>query len=158
MKKPVEVLKGELTVFCLHKTQLADSKKKVDDDLGTIEALEEAKKKLLKDAEALGQRLEEKALAYDKLEKTKNRLQQELDDLTVDLDHQRQIVSNLEKKQKKFDQVGQRPTPYPPSCVGSQHREALWHCRPSCHLVHLWPTSEYLFASRLLFACDPASC
>uniref|UniRef100_A0A8C3IY31 Myosin heavy chain 10 n=1 Tax=Chrysemys picta bellii TaxID=8478 RepID=A0A8C3IY31_CHRPI len=51
------------------------------------------------------QRLEEKAMAYDKLEKTKNRLQQELDDLIVDLDHQRQIVSNLEKKQKKFDQM-----------------------------------------------------
>lgn len=77
----------------------------MDDDLGTIESLEEAKKKLLKDVEALSQRLEEKVLAYDKLEKTKNRLQQELDDLTVDLDHQRQIVSNLEKKQKKFDQV-----------------------------------------------------
>lgn len=55
--------------------------------------------------EILNQRLEEKAMAYDKLEKTKNRLQQELDDLMVDLDHQRQIVSNLEKKQKKFDQV-----------------------------------------------------
>lgn len=84
---------------------MTDTKKKVDDDLGTIESLEEAKKKLLKDVEALSQRLEEKALAYDKLEKTKNRLQQELDDLMVDLDHQRQIVSNLEKKQKKFDQV-----------------------------------------------------
>uniref|UniRef100_A0A8U7P5T5 Myosin heavy chain 10 n=1 Tax=Corvus moneduloides TaxID=1196302 RepID=A0A8U7P5T5_CORMO len=77
----------------------------VDDDLGTIEGLEETKKKLLKDMESLSQRLEEKALAYDKLEKTKNRLQQELDDLMVDLDHQRQIVSNLEKKQKKFDQM-----------------------------------------------------
>uniref|UniRef100_A0A8C4MSU1 Myosin-10 n=1 Tax=Equus asinus asinus TaxID=83772 RepID=A0A8C4MSU1_EQUAS len=86
-------------------SQLTDTKKKVDDDLGTIESLEEAKKKLLKDVEALSQRLEEKALAYDKLEKTKNRLQQELDDLMVDLDHQRQIVSNLEKKQKKFDQL-----------------------------------------------------
>lgn len=86
---------------------MADAKKKVDDDLGTIEGLEENKKKLLKDMEILNQRLEEKAMAYDKLEKTKNRLQQELDDLMVDLDHQRQIVSNLEKKQKKFDQVCQ---------------------------------------------------
>uniref|UniRef100_A0A8B9ZFF5 Myosin heavy chain 10 n=1 Tax=Anas platyrhynchos TaxID=8839 RepID=A0A8B9ZFF5_ANAPL len=86
-------------------SQLADAKKKVDDDLGTIEGLEENKKKLLKDMESLSQRLEEKAMAYDKLEKTKNRLQQELDDLMVDLDHQRQIVSNLEKKQKKFDQM-----------------------------------------------------
>lgn len=59
----------------------------------------------MKDMEIISQRLEEKAMAFDKLEKTKNRLQQELDDLMVDLDHQRQIVSNLEKKQKKFDQV-----------------------------------------------------
>uniref|UniRef100_A0A8B9T4Z8 Myosin heavy chain 10 n=1 Tax=Anas platyrhynchos TaxID=8839 RepID=A0A8B9T4Z8_ANAPL len=86
-------------------SQVTDAKKKVDDDLGTIEGLEENKKKLLKDMESLSQRLEEKAMAYDKLEKTKNRLQQELDDLMVDLDHQRQIVSNLEKKQKKFDQM-----------------------------------------------------
>lgn len=98
---------------------MTDTKKKVDDDVGTIEGLEEAKKKLLKDAEALSQRLEEKALAYDKLEKTKNRLQQELDDLLVDLDHQRQIVSNLEKKQKKFDQVGPGP-PATPTSRGSR--------------------------------------
>lgn len=99
---------------------MTDTKKKVDDDLGTIESLEEAKKKLLKDVEVLSQRLEEKALAYDKLEKTKTRLQQELDDLLVDLDHQRQIVSNLEKKQKKFDQVG--PTlPTPGSKASTPH-------------------------------------
>uniref|UniRef100_A0A8V5HGZ5 Uncharacterized protein n=1 Tax=Melopsittacus undulatus TaxID=13146 RepID=A0A8V5HGZ5_MELUD len=84
---------------------IRESRKSLDDDLGTIEGLEENKKKLLKDMESLSQRLEEKAMAYDKLEKTKNRLQQELDDLMVDLDHQRQIVSNLEKKQKKFDQM-----------------------------------------------------
>jgi len=84
---------------------LADAKKKVDDDLGTIEGLEENKKELLKEAESLSQRLEEKAMAYDKLEKTKNGLQQELDYVVVDLDHQRQIVYSLKKKLKKFDQV-----------------------------------------------------
>ena len=69
--------------------------------------------------ELTAQRLEEKASAFDKMEKTKNRLQQELDDLTVDLDHQRQIVSSLEKKQKKFDQVGvvgAATAPCPPLC------------------------------------------
>ena len=70
-----------------------------------MEGLEEAKKKLQKDMELTNQHLEEKTMAMDKMEKTKNRLQQELDDLMVDLDHQRHIVSNLEKKQKKFDQV-----------------------------------------------------
>lgn len=74
--------------------------------------------------ESLSQRLEEKAMAYDKLEKTKNRLQQELDDLMVDLDHQRQIVSNLEKKQKKFDQVIQFPD------------ILLWFLKSICHLLH----------------------
>lgn len=63
------------------------------------------KKKLQKDLELTSQRLEEKTIGFEKMEKTKTRLQQELDDLTVDLDHQRQIVSGLEKKQKKFDQV-----------------------------------------------------
>lgn len=70
-----------------------------------MEGLEELKRKLQKDVELAHQRTEEKTTAMDKMEKTKNRLQQELDDLMVDLDHQRQIVSNLEKKQKKFDQV-----------------------------------------------------
>ncbi|XP_063058011.1 myosin-10 isoform X2 [Engraulis encrasicolus] len=85
--------------------QLLESKKKLEDDVGAMEGLEEVKRKLQKDMECTSQRLEEKVIAFDKMEKTKNRLQQELDDLMVDLDHQRQIVSNLEKKQKKFDQM-----------------------------------------------------
>lgn len=70
-----------------------------------MECLEEHKRKLQKDVELANQHMEEKTIATDKMEKTKNRLQQELDDLMLDLDHKRQIVSNLEKKQKKFDQV-----------------------------------------------------
>uniref|UniRef100_A0A8C9FM35 Myosin-9 n=1 Tax=Pavo cristatus TaxID=9049 RepID=A0A8C9FM35_PAVCR len=82
-----------------------EARKKMDDGLGCLEIAEEAKKKLQKDLESLTQRYEEKIAAYDKLEKTKTRLQQELDDIAVDLDHQRQTVLNLEKKQKKFDQL-----------------------------------------------------
>lgn len=85
--------------------QLSESKKKLDEDVGAMEGLEELKRKLQKDLELATQHLEENAIAMDKMDKTKNRLQQELDDLMVDLDHQRQLVSNLEKKQKKFDQV-----------------------------------------------------
>lgn len=81
-------------------------KKKMEDSVGCLETAEEVKRKLQKDLEGLSQRHEEKVAAYDKLEKTKTRLQQELDDLLVDLDHQRQSACNLEKKQKKFDQVG----------------------------------------------------
>lgn len=94
-----------LFIFLICALQLSESKKKLEDDLGTIDSLEEVKKKLQKDLELTAQRLEEKTIGFEKMEKTKTRLQQELDDLTVDLDHQRQIVSSLEKKQKKFDQV-----------------------------------------------------
>uniref|UniRef100_A0A665WMM2 Myosin-9 n=1 Tax=Echeneis naucrates TaxID=173247 RepID=A0A665WMM2_ECHNA len=74
-------------------------------DAGCLETAEEGKKRLQRDLEGTNQRLDEKCAAYDKLDKTKTRLQQELDDLLVDQDHLRQIVSNLEKKQKKFDQM-----------------------------------------------------
>ena len=75
-------------------------------EAGSLECAEEGKKRLQRDLEGVSQRMEEKCAAFEKLDKTKTRLQQELDDLLVDQDHLRQIVSNLEKKQKKFDQVG----------------------------------------------------
>ncbi|XP_063760165.1 myosin-9-like isoform X2 [Eleginops maclovinus] len=85
--------------------QLLEMKKKVEQDAGSLETAEEAKKRYQRDLEASNQRLEEKCAAFEKLDKTKTRVQQELDDLLVDQDHLRQIVSNLEKKQKKFDQM-----------------------------------------------------
>ncbi|KAF3814464.1 hypothetical protein GH733_017622 [Mirounga leonina] len=94
----------EKQIATLH-AQVTDMKKKMEDGVGCLETAEEARRKLQKDLEGLGQRYEEKVAAYDKMEKTKTRLQQELDDLLVDLDHHRQTASNLEKKQKKFDQL-----------------------------------------------------
>ncbi|XP_077411933.1 myosin-9-like isoform X1 [Vanacampus margaritifer] len=85
--------------------QILDFKKKLEQDSTCLESVEEGKKRVQRDLETTCQRLEEKCSAYDKMEKTKTRLQQELDDLLVDQDHLRQIVSNLEKKQKKFDQM-----------------------------------------------------
>ncbi|XP_029946041.1 myosin-9 isoform X1 [Salarias fasciatus] len=85
--------------------QLVELKKKLEQDAGSLETAEEGKKRLQRELEGASQRLEDKCAAYDKLEKTKTRLQQELDDILVDQDHLRQIVSNLEKKQKKFDQM-----------------------------------------------------
>ncbi|TRY55599.1 hypothetical protein DNTS_021482, partial [Danionella cerebrum] len=63
--------------------QLVETKKKLEDDVGALEGLEEVKRKLVKDMEGVNQKLEEKVIAFDKLEKTKNRLQQELDDLMM---------------------------------------------------------------------------
>uniref|UniRef100_A0A4W6ETH0 Myosin-9 n=1 Tax=Lates calcarifer TaxID=8187 RepID=A0A4W6ETH0_LATCA len=96
VEKQLQTVQAQLT---------STSKKKVEQDAGCLETAEEGKKRLQRDLEAVNQRLEEKCAAYDKMDKTKTRLQQELDDLLVDQDHLRQIVSNLEKKQKKFDQM-----------------------------------------------------
>ncbi|XP_061701173.1 myosin-9-like isoform X2 [Syngnathoides biaculeatus] len=85
--------------------QISEFKKKLEQDSTYLESAEEGKKRLQRDLEATCQRLEEKCSAFDKMDKTKTRLQQELDDMLVDQDHLRQIVSNLEKKQKKFDQM-----------------------------------------------------
>lgn len=42
----------------------------------------------------------------ERLERGRRQLGQELDDAIMDLEQQRQLVSTLEKKQRKFDQVG----------------------------------------------------
>ncbi|KAM9792697.1 myosin-9-like [Neosynchiropus ocellatus] len=85
--------------------QMAEMKKKLETECSALEGAEEGRKKIQREVDGLTQQLEEKTAAYDKLDKTKTRLQQELDDLMVDQDHLRQIVSNLERKQKKFDQM-----------------------------------------------------
>lgn len=77
----------------------------MEQEAQNLEASEEGKRKLQREMENLNQRLEEKASAYDKLEKTKVRLQRELEDMLVSQDHLRQVVQELERKQKKFDQV-----------------------------------------------------
>lgn len=80
-------------------------KKKLEQEASSLETAEEERKRLKSEADSLRLQLEEKDAAYDKLEKTKTRLQQELDDLLVNQDSQRQLVNNMEKKQRKFDQV-----------------------------------------------------
>uniref|UniRef100_A0A8C7GRP6 Myosin-9 n=1 Tax=Oncorhynchus kisutch TaxID=8019 RepID=A0A8C7GRP6_ONCKI len=89
----------------VEKQLLTVQAQKSEQEAGCLENAEEGKKRLQRDLEGLGQRMEEKCSAFEKLDKTKTRLQQELDDMVVDQDHLRQIVTNLEKKQKKFDQM-----------------------------------------------------
>ncbi|XP_051752208.1 myosin-9a isoform X2 [Ctenopharyngodon idella] len=85
--------------------QLAEMKKKVELEAQSLESLEDGKKKLQREVESIMQQLEERNAGYDKLDKTKTRLQRELDDVLVDQDHLRQTVQELERKQKKFDQM-----------------------------------------------------
>nr|XP_054101931.1 myosin-9 isoform X2 [Callithrix jacchus] len=86
----------EKQIATLH-AQVAD-KKRID-SVRCLETAEEVKRQLRKDLEGPSQRHK------DKLENTETWRQQELDDLLVDLDNQRQMVCHLEEKQKKFDQL-----------------------------------------------------
>ncbi|XP_051802064.1 myosin-9a [Acanthochromis polyacanthus] len=85
--------------------QLTDMKKKLEFETSSLEGAEEGRKKIQREMDSLMQQLEEKSAAYDKLDKRKTRVEEERDDLLVDQSNLRQVVSNLEKKQKKFDQM-----------------------------------------------------
>ncbi|TRY55590.1 hypothetical protein DNTS_021481 [Danionella cerebrum] len=85
--------------------QLADMKKKIEQEAQNLESVEDGKKKLQREMENVLQQLEERNACFDKLEKTRTRLQRELDDVLVDQGHLRQTVQELERKQKKFDQM-----------------------------------------------------
>lgn len=92
-------------VYIFPHLQLSEMKKKLEQEASSLETAEEDRKRSKSESDALRLQLEEKEAAYEKLEKTKNRLQQELDDLLVNQDSQRQLVNNMERKQRKFDQV-----------------------------------------------------
>ncbi|CAH1377228.1 myosin heavy chain, non-muscle isoform X2 [Tenebrio molitor] len=85
--------------------QLAEAKKKAEDEAEQSAILEESKKKLAKDLELLQRQVEELTAANDKLERSKKKVAAELEDTNIDLETQRQKVTELEKKQKNFDKV-----------------------------------------------------
>lgn len=97
-----------LTPPCWH-LQLGDMKKKLDQEVSSLDSAEESRKRLQREFDTVKLQLEEKEAAYEKLERTKTRLQQELDDLLVNQDGLRQLVNNMERKQRKFDQVPWQP-------------------------------------------------
>lgn len=97
----------------LSSAQLSEWRRRQEEEAGALEAGEEARRRVAREAEALMQRLTEKTEAAERLERGRRRLQQELDDATMDLEQQRQLVSTLEKKQRKFDQVGHLGSLYP---------------------------------------------
>ena len=70
--------------------QLSEWRRRQEEEAGALEAGEEARRRAAREAEALNQRLAEKAEVVERLERGRRRLQQELDDATVDLEQQRQ--------------------------------------------------------------------
>lgn len=55
--------------------------------------------------ELLQRQIEELQVINDKLDKSKKKLQSELDDVNIDLEAQRSKVIELEKKQRIFDKT-----------------------------------------------------
>lgn len=98
-------------VFAFHKQivaltiQAAELKKKADEEGELVAQLEELKKKQTKDIESLQRQVEELQAVNDKLDKSKKKIQAELEDSNIDLEAQRAKVLELEKKQRNFDKV-----------------------------------------------------
>ena len=65
---------------------------------------EESERRLQRDLEGTNRHLEERCAAYEKLVKKDTCMQQELDNLLGKQAHLQQIIIDLEKNQKKFDQ------------------------------------------------------
>ncbi|CAN8030210.1 unnamed protein product, partial [Ixodes persulcatus] len=84
---------------------VADAKKKADEEGEQLALAEDARKKSQKDTEALQRQLQELQGLADKLDKSKRKLQAEVEDVNVELESQRTKVVELEKKQRKFDQL-----------------------------------------------------
>uniref|UniRef100_P35579-2 Isoform 2 of Myosin-9 n=1 Tax=Homo sapiens TaxID=9606 RepID=P35579-2 len=89
-----------------------DLEARVEEEEERCQHLQAEKKKMQQNIQELEEQLEEEESARQKLQLEKvtteaklKKLEEELDDLLVDLDHQRQSACNLEKKQKKFDQL-----------------------------------------------------
>ncbi|KAH8409637.1 hypothetical protein KR215_004167, partial [Drosophila sulfurigaster] len=67
--------------------------------------LEEGKERLNKDIEALERQVKELMAQNDGLDKSKKKIQSELEDATIELEAQRTKVLELKKKQKNFDKI-----------------------------------------------------
>lgn len=84
---------------------LAEFKRKSQEDGELLFQSEELRKKLKQDCESLQDKLDEALANGSKLEKSKKKLQSEVEDLTVELEVQRTKIGELEKKQRKFDSM-----------------------------------------------------
>ena len=60
---------------------------------------------MARDMETFQARINALETENDKLQKSKKKLQTEVEDLTVELDSQKANLGNLDKKQRKFDQA-----------------------------------------------------
>ncbi|XP_021350590.1 myosin heavy chain, non-muscle-like isoform X2 [Mizuhopecten yessoensis] len=81
--------------------KMLEVKKKHEEEIQKLEGNEEQRKKLARDA--LDDQKKEADLIIERHEKSRKKLQAEVEDMTVELDNQRSAYTQMEKKQKKFD-------------------------------------------------------
>ena len=85
-------------------SQIIEYKKKFEDESGRIEEQEENKRKMAREMDNQQQRIDIINNENDKFNKSKKKLQSEVEDLNVELENHRSNFLNLEKRQRKFDQ------------------------------------------------------
>jgi myosin protein heavy chain len=85
-------------------SQTSEYKKKFDEFSQVVETYEDGKKKTQRDFEAMQQRIQELEAENDKLNKSKKKVQSELDDTTMALESERTKFAGFDKRQRKFDQ------------------------------------------------------
>lgn len=105
VRKIIIVIVTLKLIILYHSFQYTEAKKRADEESETAAALEETRKRLVKDIETLQRQVEELQSANEKLDKSKKKIHAELEDMTIELDLQRAKVIELEKKQKNFDKV-----------------------------------------------------
>ncbi|XP_062848553.1 myosin-10 [Trichomycterus rosablanca] len=84
--------------------QLADLKRQSEELNAAVEVGEESKRKLQRELENAVLRERAKDEEKERVERQKERLREEIEDMTIALQRERQNCTALEKRQKKFDQ------------------------------------------------------
>ncbi|CAI4225395.1 unnamed protein product [Auanema sp. JU1783] len=101
-KEQVEIAKQQLEKEVQNlRAQILDSRRKVEEAL----AQDEQKKRLQRDVEALHSQLSESEAQRERIQQSKKKMQLELDDAIIELENFRSAQRDLDKKQKKFDQL-----------------------------------------------------
>ncbi|KAJ8289965.1 hypothetical protein GJAV_G00007230 [Gymnothorax javanicus] len=84
--------------------QLAELRKQSEEVNTAVETGEECRRKLQRELEMATQREHTREEEKERVERQKERLREEIEDITLALQRERQNCTNLEKRQKKFDQ------------------------------------------------------
>lgn len=92
--------------------QLAELRKQSEEVNTAVESGEEVRRKLQRELDGAVQRERQREEEKERVERQRERLREEIEDMTIALQRERQNCTALEKRQKKFDQVGTSLMPF----------------------------------------------